>query len=50
VEVIDVMPACVEYISASINGVPNANFVQSQNINGIWTLEYNGFDLDAWQT
>ncbi|HRX63624.1 MAG TPA: hypothetical protein P5060_00795 [Candidatus Absconditabacterales bacterium] len=50
VEIVDVMPICVDYVSASIHGVSNANFVQSQDINGIWTLEYNSFDLDAWQT
>jgi len=50
VSIIDHMPLCIDYVSASIHGVQNANFVQSQDIYGRWILEYNWFNLLAGQT
>ena len=50
VRIVDHMPLCVNYISASINGVTNANFTQWQDINWRWILEYNWFNLLAWQS
>lgn len=49
VRVVDHMPKCVDYITANIYGVEDANFQQSVDENGRWILEYNGFDLDAGQ-
>lgn len=50
VRIVDHMPLCVNYIAASIHGVTNANFTQTQDVNGRRLLEYNGFDLWAGQT
>jgi len=45
----DRMPLCVDYVSASINWVSSTDFVQYQDINGRWILEYSNFDLINWQ-
>jgi len=49
VRVVDHMPLCINYVSANIYWVSSANFLQMQDINGRRVLEYNGFDLLAWQ-
>ncbi len=49
VRVLDHMPRCVDYVTASIHGVDDANFIQSIDINDRYILEYNWFDLEAWQ-
>jgi hypothetical protein len=50
VSIVDVLPTCVDYVSASIYGVVWASFNQTQNINGNRNLEYNWFNLTAGQT
>ncbi len=49
IRVVDHMPLCINYVSASIHGVSNASFSQIQDINWRRVIEYNGFDLAAGQ-
>jgi len=46
----DRMPLCVDYVSASVNWISNPDFVQYQDINGRWILEYSNFDLTNSQS
>ena len=49
VRVVDYMPKCVDYVTASIQWVDDANFVQTQDAQWRQILEYNWFDLGAGQ-
>ena len=50
VRVVDHMPLCITYLSASINGVTWANFYQSWDWTGRYIVEYSWFDLAPGQT
>jgi len=50
VRVVDHMPLCISYLSASITGVVGANFAQTRDGSGRYIVEYSGFDLSPWQT